>query len=218
MSIHHHLNDATLMAYAAGTLPESMNLVVATHLSLCPICRQKVEQMEVMGAGSLESEAPLPVGMEALSQVMNLIDLETDQGTPEPANDHIKSAFPSPLSQFVPKNYEDIPWRSTAPGLKSFILPGVQSHSGTVRLFKIAPGVTIPEHGHGGTELTLVLKGSFSDEIGRFKAGDIADLDDDIEHQPIADSAEDCICLIATEQPLRFKNMVPRIMQYFVGM
>ena len=29
--IRHHLNDALLMGYAAGTLPEAFDLVVATH-------------------------------------------------------------------------------------------------------------------------------------------------------------------------------------------
>jgi putative transcriptional regulator len=49
-------------------------------------------------------------------------------------------------------------------------------------------------------------------------AGDIADLDDDIHHQPIADTDEDCICLIVTEAPLKFKAMMPKLFQYFVGM
>ena len=89
---------------------------------------------------------------------------------------------------------------------------------GTLRLFKIAPGMAIPLHTHNGNEMTLILKGSYSDELGRFKAGDVADLDNDTDHQPIADTQEDCICLIATEAPLKFKGLLPRLMQPFIGL
>ena len=33
--IRHHLTDALLMSYSAGTLPEAFSLVVVTHVSLC---------------------------------------------------------------------------------------------------------------------------------------------------------------------------------------
>jgi putative transcriptional regulator len=101
---------------------------------------------------------------------------------------------------------------------KTYLLADVKAGQGSIRLLKISPGVAIPEHGHSGSELTLVLKGSFSDENGCFKPGDIADLDDDTEHQPISDSYQDCICLIVTENPLRFKSLVPKVVQYFSGM
>jgi putative transcriptional regulator len=87
-----------------------------------------------------------------------------------------------------------------------------------VRLFSIAPGTTIPHHSHGGTELTLVLSGSFSDEIGRFGPGDLADLDDSVSHQPVADTNEPCICLIATDERLRFTGMFSRLIQPLVGL
>lgn len=220
MSIHHHLNEATLMAYAAGTLPESMNLVIATHLSQCSTCRKKVDEMEEMGAGSLENDPGLAMKSDALDQIMTLLDADEKPKVFQAANDHsaASASVPLPLRRFVPDGLEKVSWRNMAPGIKCYTLPGVNARKGSVRLMKLAPGVAIPEHGHNGTELTLVLSGSFSDEVGRFKAGDIADLDDDIDHQPIADSDQECICLIATEYPLRFKTMVPKIMQYFVGM
>ena len=39
MSIKHHLTEQLLMGYAAGTLPEAFNLVVASHISMCDDCR-----------------------------------------------------------------------------------------------------------------------------------------------------------------------------------
>lgn len=217
-AINHHLNDATLMAYAAGTTPENMNLAIASHLSMCAQCQNRLHHMEAIGAEALEDTMPMSMGEEALSRILSILDEDFDNLTPEPANQPKKSEFPNPLADFLPEKISDIDWKVLAPGIKHFPLEGVKSSKGTLRLLKISPGVTIPEHSHHGSELTLVLKGSFSDEVGCFKAGDIADIDDETNHQPIADSDEDCICLIATEGPLRFKTMMPKIMQYFTGM
>ena len=43
------------------------------------------------------------------------------------------------------------------------------------------------------------------------------DLDEDIEHRPVVEQDGDCICLVATERPTRFKSLAARIMQPFVG-
>lgn len=220
MTIHHHPNDATLMAYVAGSLPENQNFVVATHLSLCARCREQVREMEQIGAQELDSLPGCEMADDAFAQVMAQLDGAVMDDKPAPANDFnaAKSVLPAPLRDYLPSNLEDLNWKSMAPGIKSFTLAQINAGNGSLRLLKIAPGITIPEHTHTGNELTLVLKGSFSDEIGRFKAGDMADLDEDNQHQPIADTDEPCICLIATEGPLRFKSVMPKIMQYFVGM
>lgn len=218
MSIHHHLNDDTLMAYVAGSVSESMSFVIATHLSVCASCRAKVKDMEKLGGAVLEDESPLAMQSGALDAVLMMLDEGFEDERPKPANDYKSSSLPMPLGRYVPGDLDDVKWKNMAPGIKSYTIPEVKAGNGALRLLKISPGVTIPEHSHSGSELTLVLKGSFSDEIGRFKAGDIADLDDDTDHQPISDGSEDCICLIVTEGPLKFKAVVPRLMQYFVGM
>jgi putative transcriptional regulator len=87
-----------------------------------------------------------------------------------------------------------------------------------LRLLKIAPGVRIPRHTHGDEELTLILRGSYTDEVGDFRRGDLADLDEDVLHAPLATGDEPCICLIATSAPLRFKTIVGRIVQPFIGL
>jgi putative transcriptional regulator len=130
----------------------------------------------------------------------------------------VNDTLPAPLREFIPTELDDIEWNSLAPGIKGHPLTGLNTGSGTLSLLKIAPGMSIPEHGHQGSELTLVLKGSFSDEIGRFGVGDIADLDDTSQHQPIADTSEVCICLIATDASLKFTGLMPRLVQYFTGL
>jgi putative transcriptional regulator len=62
-------------------------------------------------------------------------------------------------------------------------------------------------------ELTLVLQGAFADENDRFGRGDIEIADEDLEHTPVALAGEDCICLAATDAPLRFRGLIPRLAQ-----
>ena len=54
MTIKHHPSDATLAAYASGTLDQARGLAVATHLSLCAQCRAAVRKFESVGGAVLE--------------------------------------------------------------------------------------------------------------------------------------------------------------------
>jgi putative transcriptional regulator len=83
------------------------------------------------------------------------------------------------------------------------VLPPTAAGGHTV-LLRSAPGAALPRHGHTGRELTVVLAGSFVDELGRFAAGDLAEIDDEREHRPIIDSATHCVSVVATEGRLRF--------------
>lgn len=73
----------------------------------------------------------------------------------------------------------------------------------------------MPDHGHRGLELTLVLQGAFRDETDRFGAGDIEIADQELEHTPVAERGLDCICLAATDAPLRFNSFLPKLVQPF---
>jgi putative transcriptional regulator len=60
-------------------------------------------------------------------------------------------------------------------------------------------------HGHTGAELTVVLTGAFTDASGEYRRGDMQDIDN-IEHQPVGDQEEGCICLVAAEGPYLLKG------------
>ena len=65
------------------------------------------------------------------------------------------------------------------------------------------PGRVMPSHTHDGSEVTLVLRGGFSDPTGHYRRGDIAIADRDLDHHPRADDDEDCICFAVIDAPLR---------------
>ncbi|MEQ8390129.1 MAG: ChrR family anti-sigma-E factor [Thalassospira sp.] len=233
MNIKHHPTDQTLMDYAGGSLSQAMELLVATHMTVCPHCRGKVSGFETMAGAALETTNTMEMADHSLDHVMAMLERDTanenivpeEVVTPrkiavgESITGSAMTAIPRPLAELLPvgvTSLEDIPWKTLAPGVKHFQLKSIES-KGTVRLMKIAPGVSIPDHGHHGHEMTLLIKGSYIDEIGRFRAGDVADLDDDVDHQPIADTAEECICLIATDAPMRFNRLLPKLLQPFFG-
>ena len=112
---------------------------------------------------------------------------------------------------------ESLEWKRLAPGIKQYNLSERHRKYGAFKLLHLAPGVVLSQHTHNDKELTLVLRGSYQDEIGRFKAGDIADLGDDVIHQPVVDTQEPCIALIATQSPVRFSGVMGKLMQPFVG-
>lgn len=218
MNIRHHLDEASLLSYAAGSMSQGMALVTACHLAMCPDCRERARASEAIGGALMENLKPAMVSDDALAQVFAAID---DQNAPVDIKPIVRakpataSDVPAPLADYIGDSFDDVEWKRIVPGVYYFDLP-CQS-DGVSRLLRIAPGKAMLPHTHDGNELTLVLKGSFSDEVGRFAAGDIADLDDQVEHQPLVDSREDCICLVATDAPLKFTTLLGRLMQPMTG-
>ena len=84
-------------------------------------------------------------------------------------------------------------------------------------LIKVGAGRRLPHHGHTGTEYTLILKGSFTDDGVRFARGDIEEADADVKHQPVVDPDGECICLAAIDGHMRLQGLLGRLVQPFVG-
>ncbi|MFP7569146.1 ChrR family anti-sigma-E factor [Marivita sp. S2033] len=216
MSINHHLTDDLVMAYSTGALPEAMNLVIATHISLCDDCRAALESYDALGGAVLENCASAEMSGDSLLSVLGTIQSGATS-MPKPVQSARKQddGLPLPLSEYVPGGLEKVKWRSLGMGVKQAVLP--TTAEATARLLYIPAGTAVPDHGHRGIELTLVLQGAFQDADGYFARGDIEVASEDLHHTPIADISEDCICLAVTDAPLRFKGIVPRIVQPFLG-
>ena len=208
LSISHHPDDATLVSFSSGSLERSFAALVACHLHYCDRCRERLQQAEALGAELFGRIEAVTVSDSAKQQLMQRLETEPAEQAPTEASP--EPLIPALLQDWRQADFDQLEWKLIAPGIRQFKLPAGDAH---LNLLRIAPGTSVPVHGHEGSELTLILSGSYSDEIGRFQAGDVADLDDEIEHQPIADRNQDCICLIATDAPLRFRNWVPRLMQ-----
>jgi putative transcriptional regulator len=213
----HHPDDSTVLTYGAGALGEGFSLVLAAHMETCTRCRSRLAEAETLG-GELLSELQ-PVQMESgdLSGFWDRVEAMSPVEPVEKVEKPLTQGVPAVLSPYLDGDLDTIDWRNLVPGVRQHVIEGIDSGNGSVRLLSIAPGTTIPHHTHDGSELTLVLRGSYTDEIGHFQPGDLADLDPSVHHRPVADGKEPCICLIATDERLRFSGFLSRVIQPLIG-
>ena len=205
MTIRHHLTDPLLLAYAAGNLPEAFSLVAAAHVSLCDGCRARLAAFEALGGAVIETDL-VAMSDGCLAAVLaRLATPMVAKPAPRPG------IFPTPLLGYVGGDLSAVRWSNLGMGVKQAILP--TSKAASARLLYIPAGQSVPDHGHRGMELTLVLQGAFRDATECFGPGDVEIAGQDLEHTPTAESGQPCICLAATDAPLRFTSLIPRLLQ-----
>jgi putative transcriptional regulator len=211
MTISHHPPEELLADFAAGNLEEAHQLVVGVHVAGCPRCARFVRAIEQLAGAALEDVEPVPIAPDAFDRVMSRIHLSpAETAAPRLASD-IDQDLPPAL-----RNYRIGKRRRVAPGLS--MRPIELSGSGSARAFLLrsAPGSRMLEHTHTGTELTLVLEGSFSHEGGRFGPGDFDYGDDEVDHRPIVGDEAPCVCLVAMTGDLRMNGFLGRLIGPFV--
>ena len=210
MKINHHLSEPLLMGYAAGYLPEAFSLAVAAHISLCDDCRASLAAYEALGGAVIDDCGFEPMSNDSLATVLARLD-QAPMESPKPRSTGV---LPAPLTEYVGGDLNKVKWRHIGMGVRQAILP--TGKGATARLLHIPKGQAVPDHGHRGMELTLVLQGAFRDESDRFGRGDIEIATTSDQHSPVAESDEDCICLAVTDAPLRFNAFLPRLLQPLV--
>lgn len=215
-TINHHLTDDVLMGYAAGSLPEAFNLMVAAHVTLCDTCRARAESFDAVGGEVLSEEPNGDVAMTGNSLMATLALIESgpmDDIIPLRPERTYDPVLPGPLQDYVANGLDGVKWRGIGMGVKQAILP--TSSGATARLLMIPAGAAMPDHGHHGLEMTMVLQGAFKDEDDYFARGDVEIADSDVHHTPVADIHEDCICLVVSDARLKFEGILPKIAQRF---
>ena len=221
MSVHHHVSDALLAAYATGELAEGWSLAIATHLALCPECRVRLARLEAAAGELLEEAAPddsagIDQSWEAMRSRLGGSEASVVAARPATSGSARPTVLPEPLRSYLGTDVDGLKWKSLGRGASHIIIPTGDGET-SVRLLRIPAGSPVPEHSHGGRELTLVLAGCFMDDGERFARGDIEEADETVEHQPVAGAGEDCICLAVTDAPLRFKSRLLRLVQPLLG-
>ena len=122
----------------------------------------------------------------------------------------------------LPENLHDAMFEAVENDGWSRLMNGIErlplnvSSEAEVELYRLTPGAKVPSHRHEGVELTLVLKGKFSDETGAFCAGDVSVKGPDDTHTPTVHSDDGiCYTLAVRDGGLRFtgaRGVIQRIM------
>ncbi|MCO5063503.1 MAG: ChrR family anti-sigma-E factor [Rhizobiaceae bacterium] len=216
MSIAHHPTDETLMRYSAGTLGTGPAIVVGAHVLACPRCRSRVGIFEAIGGAVLNETEPSVLAPDSLARTLARIEAKDESGTEADRSTRPITIDGVRLPDTL-RGCEIRRWRWIGPGIRMSRVGVPHDPDANMILLKVAPGRALPDHGHAGTEFTYIVSGSYSDALGQFAAGDIAEMDEDIEHQPIVDTGSDCICLAALEGKMRFNSLLGRLLQPIFG-
>jgi putative transcriptional regulator len=215
MKIEHHPDDLMLAGFAAGTLDHGQHVAIATHLTACPTCRSFVRVMEQTGGAMLGRLPPATMSSNAFEQAQTRLTQTMPSASIELSPATVSESEIPGLPEFV-RRYRFGHWIWVAPSvhMRPIFLP----HASDTRVFLLrsGAGTKMLEHSHSGVEMTCVLSGAFRHEGGRYGPGDFDFGDVTVDHQPVVDAGQECICLVAMQGDLRLNGLMGRLIQPFV--
>jgi putative transcriptional regulator len=197
-------------------------------LALCPECRSVVQAAEAVGGELIDMLLPSAHVSTSADDVLLLIagtkgstditEVRSDIRFDAAANSNkADTLLPQPLRTYVPGGVESLKWQWMGPGVRYARI--LDSDAGAkVGLMRIASGTRMPHHGHSDEEYTMVLAGSYRDDFGVYRRGDVEIASKDTLHQPVADDDGDCICLVVTHGELKPTSLLARVLQPLMRM
>ncbi len=210
----HHPDQFLLNDYAAGSLPGAVALAIVVHLDYCSRCRDEVSQLNHLGGELLGSLDPVPVAEDAFARLLQCLDDGMAAAVRVPA-DALCAGLPRALRRLVPAGVELLEWERSGRGVRTSRLRFGDPRR-EVALYRIRAGWRVLEHGHRGSEITVVLSGAFADHEGCYHAGDFVLRGASDVHQPAVTREADCLCLGVLEAPVRLRGLIGRIANPFL--
>ncbi|GGZ64706.1 ChrR family anti-sigma-E factor [Paraglaciecola chathamensis] len=216
--INFHPDLVHLRAFAQGTCPTNLALMVSAHVDMCPRCQALVMQaQEEIGSevfsGSSEVIDPSPDYNDMLQQIMQSPAFEVPEVKPI-SNilelDGKRFELPRALARYSEKTGN---W-SRLVG-KLWQAPVDLGQEGQANFIYMEKGGKVPEHTHKGTEFTLVIDGQFSDGLADYDCGDFTIMDSTNKHMPFSEADEGCLVFTMVDKPLYFTSGLARLLNPF---
>ncbi|MFS1948748.1 ChrR family anti-sigma-E factor [Vibrio lentus] len=226
--IKHHPNAAILKDFVDGNLADSVSLIVSSHVELCEHCQNQVSMLTAQAADTVfESDTS---AFESDTAGLKLPDSEMDAFLSDDgefdfdAIDQITADLSQAVEVVVEAQQETvsnttftIPRALNSVARKDWLNLGKISRarldfddeSHHTSLLHIDKDGQVPCHTHKGFEITLLLEGSFEDEMGVYNKGDFIWLDGEHTHQPA--TKEGCVCLTVSSDALYFTKGVSQL-------
>ena len=190
----HHPSRKLLISFAIGQLPLGPSLAVGLHIDTCPDCRRAAATLEHAEGQLLESLPPSPLRPSALQEVLDRIDEQPDAS--RPASDAAGLQLPEAIASIglaPPIHLGPDTWVAH--------LDAPRSGGWRTYVFCGPADVALPEHGHLGDELIVVLEGAFHDER-QFTVGDFAENKVGFVHDMQVSSDGRLVALISSAGPI----------------
>lgn len=217
MTVAARTSEELLLRYAAGQLRPAPALVVASHLAMSASSRRILAEYESIGGGLLEREAMADLPADFFERTLVRLDAPALPELPASARDHqalgMGIALPVPLARRAIG-----PWKWLGPGMRFARVDMPEDADHNLVLLRVPAGRALPEHSHSGEETTLVLKGVFQDEAGRYGVGDLILEDEQTNHTPMVAEGGECICLAAIEGPMKIRSWIGRMIAPMIGL
>jgi putative transcriptional regulator len=214
--IKHHVPNQMLEQFAQGLLPASLAAAVSIHTDMCKACRQKVMALQKACAEqTFDFElADTDFALEGfdMSAMIDQITFDSSREKvvePTAVNVNlgdIEFQLPRPLQQMEVNK---------PVGLGKIARAKIELGEGAIHthLLHMGAGGEVPQHTHQGFEVTLLLQGTFEDEMGEYVPGDFIMLDGEHTHTPTSPSG--CVCLTVVSDALTFTSGLSRLLNPF---
>lgn len=214
--VKYHPDVRYLTDFAAASLPPSQALCVSTHLHYCNTCKSRVRELTELGSQLFEAQSPVAVQPVEFDKLLAKINDKTAQPLVQThPSEEFRSGLPRALARLCKDNLDSLRWRHIGKHFR-FAPLKLGDQKRETSLFFIGAGGSAPHHRHLGDEITVVLKGSFSDQDDKYNPGDFIVRTPGEAHQPVASQDEDCLCLSTLDAPIQMSNWLLRLlMPYF---
>ena len=209
-SIKHHPSRAMLVDFSAGNLGTAESICVSAHLHFCDQCRNELMRLDQVASQLMTEAEPQTIDEDLFDSVMSKIDALPE--APTKVETEEKSDFPHTVTKLINETESAPNWRRMSSSVDVARFQTGQNKF-EVALHRICAGGKTPHHGHNGTEFTVVLKGSFSDEQAVYSEGDFLLRGPGDEHQPMGAQNGECICLSALAAPIKLSSPLGFLMK-----
>ncbi len=233
--ISYHPDSRFLTDFASANLPLSEAVCVSAHLEFCGKCRAHVQQLADIGGHLLSRLQPEALEQDSFERLMGRIDAQEAAG--EKAGAAVESydvgmkpdslsrtdaprgaagvSLPRALRRLTQGGVQNLRWVQLGKALRVAPLH-IDEDVRETAIYDIKAGGRMPEHEHRGEEITVLLRGSFSDAEGSYTRGDFVVRNAGEAHQPTATQDMDCLCLVSLERPVRPCAWLYRLLEPFV--
>ena len=212
-----HPSTELLNQFVQGELVTGKSVVVSAHMELCTSCSAKAKELQDLAVSSwVDPGNTLEFDQSSEADYSEMVAgiVKSPQMKSEPIEDLVEVEIevlnrsiklPKVLAKAVSQGLK---WKKVVGGISEAQL--FLDNETLCEFIYMAPGCRVPVHTHLGSESTLVLDGSFEDELGEYNASDFIIRDSQHNHQPR--SKEGCLCFSVLDSPLQFTEGLARLM------
>ena len=210
-----HPSTEMLEKFVSGDLSVGVNLAISAHVEMCDQCKSAIQEIELRTAAqwtNAESSSSAVYQADTASMIDSIIatpqlkepiEEESEVGSIHMLDRSVK--LPKVLAKAAS---EGLVWKQLGAGIsQADVKIDEEAHCSFLYM---KPGSQTPVHKHQGTETTLVLDGSMTDERGEYGKSDFIFRTKNDTPQPRTEDG--CLCFSVLDSPLTFTKGLARLL------